>query len=438
VRVTVHDLVGVGVGPFNLSVAALADPTGLDARFFEAEDEFRWHPGMMLPGTRLQTSPLKDLATAVDPTNPYTFLNYLVDQGRFYEHLHAELPAVSRREFEDYLSWAANRIDDIAFASPVEAITHDGDAFTLHVDNRTVRAENVVLGTGPTPKVPECARGELDEHCFHGSKIALRDPDVTDQRVTVVGSGQSGAEVLEALLDEHFGKPARVDWISRRLNFQPLDEVAFTNEYFTPEYVDTFHDVDDERKPDLLNKQKLASDGVSPKTLRSIYRTLYETKAVGGREFPVRLLPGRDVAEFSSTTQARIGAENRMTGEREAYEADVVVFCTGYKTRVPACLDPIRETIESGEHQPYRLDEHFQIAWDGPDELGLYAVNAGRFSHGIAEPQMSLMAWRSARIVNHAAGREVYDTDGSNEILEWTNPDPEQAAARRLAARTDR
>jgi len=64
------DLAGVGVGPFNLSIAALADGQPIDARFLEAEDVFRWHPGMMLPDARLQMSPLKDLVTPVEPTNP--------------------------------------------------------------------------------------------------------------------------------------------------------------------------------------------------------------------------------------------------------------------------------------------------------------------------------------------------------------------------------
>ena len=53
----VLDLAGIGVGPFNLSLAALADGVdGLSTAFFEREPEFRWHPGMMIDGTtRLAT-----------------------------------------------------------------------------------------------------------------------------------------------------------------------------------------------------------------------------------------------------------------------------------------------------------------------------------------------------------------------------------------------
>lgn len=46
------DLAGIGIGPFNLSLAALLDPqTEVSARFFDRRAGFAWHPGMMLPNT---------------------------------------------------------------------------------------------------------------------------------------------------------------------------------------------------------------------------------------------------------------------------------------------------------------------------------------------------------------------------------------------------
>ena len=40
----------------------------------------------------------------------------------------------------------------------------------------------------------------------------------------------------------------------------------------------------------------------------------------------------------------------------------------------------------------------------------MYAQNLGRVSHGIAEPQLSLMAWRSAVIANDVLGKERFAT----------------------------
>ena len=77
----VLDLAGIGVGPFNLSLAAQLDSVdGLNVRFYDRKAHFSWHPGMMLPDVELQTSFLKDLVTATNPTSPWSFVAYLVAQ----------------------------------------------------------------------------------------------------------------------------------------------------------------------------------------------------------------------------------------------------------------------------------------------------------------------------------------------------------------------
>ncbi|HET8661472.1 MAG TPA: SidA/IucD/PvdA family monooxygenase [Micromonosporaceae bacterium] len=89
------DVVGAGLGPFNLSLAALVEPLPeIRARFFEAEASFRWHCGIMVPGAQLQVSFLKDLVTLVDPTSSFSFLNYLASEGRLYRFLVAAPPGL--------------------------------------------------------------------------------------------------------------------------------------------------------------------------------------------------------------------------------------------------------------------------------------------------------------------------------------------------------
>ncbi len=47
------DFIGIGVGPFNLSIAALgSEVTGFNSKFFERKPHFSWHPGMMVPAWR--------------------------------------------------------------------------------------------------------------------------------------------------------------------------------------------------------------------------------------------------------------------------------------------------------------------------------------------------------------------------------------------------
>jgi lysine N6-hydroxylase len=48
------DAVGVGAGPFNLSLAALLAPTDFRARFFDKSAAFEWHPGLLFPEATIQ------------------------------------------------------------------------------------------------------------------------------------------------------------------------------------------------------------------------------------------------------------------------------------------------------------------------------------------------------------------------------------------------
>ncbi len=423
------DFAGLGIGPFNLSIAALMTQVPeLSSQFFDAKPAFSWHPGMMLDNARLQTSYLKDLVTGVAPTSPYSFLNYLVSHRRFYPFLCAELPAVSREEYADYLAWVSRELSNLSFAQRIEAVELQGEQFAVHLSgaNEPLRASALCLGTGLSPKLPDCVRPHLGQRCFHNADITSRQLDLKGLRVAVVGGGQSGAEVVEQIIAGKWGEPASLCWLSRRPNFEALDEIAFTNEYFAPQYVDTFFNVSAQRKAAIVRQQKLASDGISPDTLRSLYRALYEKRALGNLRYPVHFLPGRELvamkAEAGSAGGLGLTARNQLQERAEHYQVDLVICCSGFEARLPDYLAPIAHRLHSGGDQPLALDRNFRVQWDGPEDLRLYAVNAGRSSHGIAEPQMSLMCWRSATIINDLVGREVFDLRQSLQMVDWAEP----------------
>ena len=121
-----YDFIGIGIGPFNLSIAALAEGLdGFSSLFLERKPHFSWHPGMMVPDCHMQTSFLKDLVSAVEPTNRHSFLNYLVQRKKFYRFLTTEQRTVSREEFADYLCWAAENLTNLAFSQQVQQVSFD-------------------------------------------------------------------------------------------------------------------------------------------------------------------------------------------------------------------------------------------------------------------------------------------------------------------------
>lgn len=69
------DLLCVGIGPFGLGLACLADPiTELDVAFLDRAQGFDWHPGLLFDDATLQVPFLADLVTMADPTSRFSYL----------------------------------------------------------------------------------------------------------------------------------------------------------------------------------------------------------------------------------------------------------------------------------------------------------------------------------------------------------------------------
>ncbi|MCJ2087691.1 SidA/IucD/PvdA family monooxygenase [Methylobacterium sp. E-005] len=439
------DLAGIGIGPFNLSLAAQLDAVAnIDALFFDRAPAFDWHPGMMLPEAALQTSFLKDLVTAVNPTSPWSFLAYLVAQKRFYEFLNAEFGAVPRQEFAQYLAWVAARLPSLRFGTAIHEVRFEAGGFRLRGDGGLVRARNIALGVGLQPNLPAFA-GKLDprDH-VHSAQAASFLDRTAGRRVAVIGGGQSGAEIVLTLLNRGRGAPASLDWISRRPNFQPIDATPFTNELFTPGYVERFHALPEARRGAIVAHQKLAGDGISPSTLQAIYRRLYALRHLAepdATRAPVaaRLMPHRAVLDVDRAGGSyRLLMRNGFDGRTEAAQADLVILATGYRFALPPCLGPLRDRLALDATGRPQIGPDFAASWDGPVQNRVFVLNGGLISHGIAEPQLSLMAWRSAVIVNAVAGRTVFEAEAPPSPVSWASAESGQVshtgAERREAA----
>lgn len=85
---------------------------------------------------------LKDLATLRNPQSPMTFLNYLHFEGRLISFINNVSPIPSRKEFSDYLVWAANYVQSkgisVFFGEQVIAIPKGPDG-TVDVVSRNLK-----------------------------------------------------------------------------------------------------------------------------------------------------------------------------------------------------------------------------------------------------------------------------------------------------------
>ncbi|NLU80643.1 SidA/IucD/PvdA family monooxygenase [Micromonospora sp. HNM0581] len=412
---------GVGVGPANLSLACLLqEHAEVSNLFVDKKPAFGWHEGQLLSGASLQVSILKDLVSLSDPTNPYSFLSYLHEQGRMYHFINAQFEHVPRQEFRDYMLWASRKNPNVTFGEEVIEVKFADNAFHITTSRRQVTADNIVVGVGVVPSVPDFATPHLGETQFHISEFVTRAVGLSGRRVCVIGGGQSGAEAFLDLVARAPGElPRQVTWVSRRQNFSPIDDTPFTNDYYMPCYSDYFFGLRPQLRAEFTVRNVLTSDGISEATLREIYRRIYIHRFIDKREGLADLYPNRSVTQVTPVGNGwRITmAHNDLPGTVEELEADVIIWATGVAPTPMNFLGPIadRLQVEDGE---IKINEDFGVVWDGPSDRGIFLQNAARKQRGLADPNLSLMAWRSQRIADRLRGAK--STSPLPSFLEWS------------------
>lgn len=415
------DLIGIGLGPSNLSLAALSThSTKLKSVFFEKKETFSWHPGMLLPDAKMQTSFVKDLVTCVDPTNPYSFLNYVVKQGHIYPFLASGQTTLSRLEFCRYMQWVAHQLPNTQFGAHIEDIEYKKPYFIVRHQGKCYKAKHLVVGTGITPYTPACAMPFLSKHCFHTNELALSQPNLHNKRVVIVGGGQSGADAFLSVYNKHFGKPKHIHWLSRRANIESLDEGCFTDEYYMPNYIEPFYHLNNMVKQREISHQKLTSDGITSDCLAQLYSQLYQDKYVLNTPKWWMITPHQTLVDMSINPQGyRLQLQHGLNQTISSINADVVILCTGFNHLIPPCFEGLLGEFITDEQERITLNENYDAIWKKPSPNRVYFVNAGLHSHGIADPQLSLISWRSAKIINHIVGKPVFELLHTPSVIDW-------------------
>ncbi|MEW5096685.1 lysine N(6)-hydroxylase/L-ornithine N(5)-oxygenase family protein [Clavibacter michiganensis] len=443
----VHDVVAIGLGPANLGLACLADPLDLDLVVLERKPRFDWHPGMMLPTAHLQTPFLADLVTLADPTSRFSFLAYLKDTGRLYSFYIREDFFVLRSEYVAYCRWAAERARGIELDRDVRSVAFDEAEGAYVVESvdaagaaHVHRGRSLVVGVGTPPWLPEAVRdlpGVVHSSGYLGAKAALQERDA----ITVVGSGQSAAEIYRDLLEDVDSRGYRLDWITRSPRFFPLEYTRLTLEMTSPEYSDHFFGLPADARDVLLREQRNLYKGIDSELIDEIFQTLYRKRlafdalraegrlAAGGDAgsgVPTRLLTNAEVVSSRSTPDgvAVLGLRHAETGAERDWQTGAVIMASGYDARAPRILDGLGDRVHRDARG--RLDVAREHTVDGAGTL--FVQNAEVHTHGFVAPDLGMTAHRNSRILRAITGREDYAVEGRIAFQEFGLPDDLPAA----------
>lgn len=408
--------VGVGAGPANLSLAALFESVAPHRMaLLERQSRSTWHPDLLFSGVRMQTSWLKDLVTLADPCHRLSFVHYMVSTGRVYALLNAQFDVIPRQEYAQYLCWAAERLDDVYYGTHIDRITFDG-GFGFYADGKRVAtSDHLVLGLGSEPYVPPDLAGVLGERAFLPEELSARAPSLDpEDPIAVVGGGQTGAECVLDLLGRGF---TRVSWFGRRPWFQPMDDSPPANDFYRPAYVRFLQDVSRETRRRLVAGQVLTGDAITPGTLRAIFQANYDGMLRHG-EHPVTLYPARDVVAAEANGDGLVLHAVSSMGQEE-HRTTAAVMATGRRLVEPP-LDPdLRERIELDDTGEMVVDADYSVRWKGPDDHRIFALNRSRYTHGIADANLTLLPVRSAMIINSLFGREIFTVRDTCVSTRW-------------------
>jgi lysine N6-hydroxylase len=416
----IHDFVGIGLGPFNLGLACLTEPIAeLDGVFLESKPDFAWHAGMFLDGAHLQTPFMSDLVTLADPTSPYSFLSYLKERGRLYSFYIRENFYPLRVEYDDYCRWAANRLSSVHFNTTVTEVTYEDEVYVVKsAAGDEFRARRLVLGTGTVPFVPEPCRG-LDGDLFHNAQYVHRKAELQAKKsITIVGSGQSAAEIYHELLAEIDAHGYQLNWVTRSPRFFPLEYTKLTLEMTSPDYIDYFRALPEETRYRLEKQQKGLFKGINSDLIDSIFDLLYQKNVEsGGRPVPTRLLTNSTLhsARYEDG-QYTLGFRQDEQGKDFEIGTEGLVLATGYQYEPPAFLAPVRDRLRFDGHGRFDIARNYAIDVTG---RGVFLQNGGVHTHSVTSPDLGMGAYRNSCIIRELLGTDYYPVEKTIAFQEF-------------------
>lgn len=424
------DFIGVGLGPFNLSLASLLQgKSDLKYQFFEQKQNFDWHAGMQLPNALLQVPFMADLVSLVEPTSPYSFLNYLKHHQRLYKFYFRENLFIPRQEYNHYCQWVVQQLDNIQFGSQVLDVQAIAGGFEVVIlsngEKQTHRARQLVLGIGTVPHLPESLQQVYSKttQCLHSAEYLKKCPEKLKGNVVLIGSGQSAAEIFLDLFDRQYAqKQATPDfnlhWLTRSAGFFPMENTPLGLEHFSPDYMHYFYHLPPSLKAELPVQQANLYKGISSKTIRDIYERLYH-RSIGGHATDVMLAGHHQLqhAEVLENQKVRLHFNHSQQDENYLIDADCVIAATGYRYPKPAFLQNIQSMIPLDRAERWQVSANFEVNYQGDGRI--FLQNMEVFHHGVGTPDLGLGAYRAATIANQLLSKELFKLDHAQSYQQF-------------------
>lgn len=411
----IFDLLGIGIGPFNLGLAALSEPIeDLSCLFLDAKPHFDWHPGMLLKSSRLQTPFMSDLVTMADPTSRYSYLNFAKKMGRLYPFYIRENFFLPRHEYNLYCQWVSQQLSNLKFGFKVTQVDYNAGegiyrvtGFERHSGKtHTYQCRKLVLGTGTEPYLPQDCPIQ-DTRVMHTASYMQQKTYLQSQHtITVIGSGQSAAEVFYDLLQDIDTYGYQLNWMTRSARFYPLEYTKLTLEMTSPDYVDYFHELAPNQRCALIASQKSLYKGINAELINDIYDLLYQKRLIAN--FQCQLMTNVALTRIETDTNAlTLHFQHQEQNAPLTQTTGAVILGTGYHYRLPSFIKNIKQQIEFDDAGQLAVQRDYSIDIRGD----IFVQNVGLHTHGISSPDLGMGCYRNSIILKAVLGYAPYSIE---------------------------
>nr|WP_315254441.1 SidA/IucD/PvdA family monooxygenase [uncultured Flavobacterium sp.] len=412
-----YDMIGIGYGPANISLNICINEEleknkeKITYHFFDKKKVFDWHSDMMIPGSNMQISFLKDLVTQRNPRSKYTFINFLFETNRLEKFINLRRFEPYRIEFEEYLKWVTQHFkDDIAFNSIVNRIepiidkkgcvntlkVYITDLFTGKVNSYCTK--NIVIAVSNTPNLINYT--QHSDRVIHStnflnslSKIKVSTNKVN--KIAVVGSGQSAIEMLIYLYDKY--PDVIIDVIFPDFAIRQSDASLFVNEIFSNKNVDDFYYGNSYTRKKLFmgDTNYNVVDNNEIEKLYNIHylESFHKSKRLFFKNYSkVKMI---DVKEDT----AELLIHNLNTEKDYLSNYDYVFLGTGFIKNKLEFLEPIKEFLVT-EDGNYKVNRDYSLKSKINFNPRVYVQGHSEDQHGISNTLLSINSLRSQEITN--------------------------------------
>jgi lysine N6-hydroxylase len=411
---TVHDIIGIGIGPFNLGLAALAhDIKDLRCIFFDKQKEFNWHAGMLIDDTKLQVPFYADLVTAVDPTSEFSYLNFLHKKQKLFRFAIHENNFPTRKEYNEYCRWVVSKLPNVFFGMESIMIRFNKTTKIYSVTIKdivsgsitTYKTKHVAIGVGSVPNIPPCALALANENIIHSSGyLPAKEKLLAKKKITIIGSGQSAAEIFYDILQcpDSFNE---LHLFSRAERFFPMDYSKLALEMTSPDYINYFFGLSGDKKKKILAKQNALFKGINFSLITDIYDALYAIRLTHPFK-KIRLYTNCELKNIRECDDQKLILD-LFHGELDKkfnHSTSSVILATGYKYIVPEFIKYVKDLICFNEDGLYDVQKNYSI----DNSNSIFVQNAELHTHGFNAADLGMGPYRNAIILNSILGREHF------------------------------